>query len=66
MFCKKGDHRISGKSQENTCGRVSLIKLQAAAGETLTQVFSRKIWKIFKNNYFKELEELKGLEEYIV
>ena len=49
---------ISQNSQENTCARVSfLIKFQAQAcnfikKETLTQVFSCQLCKIFKNTFF--------------
>ena len=47
-----------------------LIKLQAACSfitkETAAQVLSCKFCENFKSNYFKELEELEGLEKYIV
>ena len=50
---------ISQNSQENTCARVSLIKLQAEAfnfikKETQTQVFSCKFCEISKNIFFTE------------
>ena len=45
---KKMFLKISQNSQENTCGRVSiLINLQS-----LTQVFSREFCGISKNNFF--------------
>ena len=52
---KKGVHKISQNSQENTCARVSfLIKLQAQACSfikkvTLAQVFSCKFFEFSKN-----------------
>ena len=53
---KKVFFAISQNSQENTCARVFLIKLQAEAGnfvkkETLAQVFSSEFWEISKNTF---------------
>ena len=55
---KKVFLKISQNSQENTCARVSFfIKLQAFAllnfikKETLTQVFSCRLWEISKNTF---------------
>ena len=46
------------------------MKLQAACSfitkETPVQVFTCKFGEIFKNNYFEELGDLEGLEEYFV
>ena len=66
---KKGVPRKSGKfTRKHLWQSLFLIKLQTACRfitkETSAQVFSCKICKIFKNNYFEELEELDGLEEY--
>ena len=61
---------ILQNSHKNTCGGVSLIQLQVACSfitnETLAKVFFCKFYEIFKNTYNEEIEELEGLEEYIV
>ena len=49
---------FSQNSQENTCARVSLIKLQAEASnfikkETLAQVFSCEFSEISKKNFYR-------------
>ena len=60
----------SQNSRENTCARVSfLIKLPADATtllkkETLTQVFPREFWEIFKNTLF--MEHLRATGEYLL
>ena len=62
--------KILQNSHKNTCGGVSLIQLQVACSfitnETLAKVFFCKFYEIFKNTYNEEIEELEGLEEYIV
>ena len=67
--CRRNDRRrsikklflkISQKSQENTCARVSFLKkLQDSTcnyikKETLAQVFSRDFCEIFKNIFFTD------------
>ena len=61
---------ISQNSQENTCGKVSfLIKLQASARnfikkETLAQMSSCELCKIFKNTFFTEHLRATPSEEF--
>ena len=52
---------MSQNSQEDTCARVSFLKLQASASacnftkkETLAQVFSCELREISKNTFFTE------------
>ena len=59
-FAKELSLKISQNSPEKTCGRISFfINLQAAACnftkiEILAQVFSCKLYEIFKNTVFYE------------
>ena len=70
FFEKKVFLEIPQIWEENTSEGLSLIKLQAPCNfntkEALTEVFSCKYCKIFKDTCFKELVELEGLEEYTV